>query len=138
MAFDIGGFLGDLVKGSPLGPLAIVPAVANTGVLGSGFSESMSEMPLVGGLFDDPREEDLKRNMLAAAQQYQAYRPELRDARVNATNQSLAAYQPAQRALIDMYGPMAYQDMTFADPFGAPPQNMITGGGNIAPPAGRS
>ncbi len=102
----------DEILGGPLGAIGI----------------DGSQMPIIGGMFTNPATEKAERDMRRAAAQYEAYRPELRQANVSTANQALAQYLPAQRALIDMYGPSAYQPLTFTDPFGAPPANILTRG----------
>jgi hypothetical protein len=92
-------------------------------------------LPIVGGLFENPNEQALLREYQQAADQYRAFAPVQGDARMNALGSQLAAYQPMNNMLGQMGGPQAQipMDKVFADPRGqgypgAPSARSVFGG----------
>ncbi len=89
-----------------------------------------STLPVIGGMFDDPAEEDLQRRMGEARDRFEAMRPQMADARMYGLRNQLTAFGPANRALAAMYGPQAAIDFAplgqnpmanvFADPASQP------------------
>lgn len=79
-----------------------------------GFDFSMNQLPLVGNFFDNPNEGRMTQQMHQAGLNYQAYRPELANARLNALNQQASMFRPVHAMLGQMYGPQAQMDMTQA------------------------
>lgn len=112
----------------------LTPFGAGLGIDLFGGSEGQSflnKLPVIGAFVKDPEQERLRRQMAAAGQLYDEYRPTALAANLNATNQALGAYQPVNAALDQLYGPGFGQSLQVSSPFGAtPPTSPLTPGGN--------
>jgi|GEM_PF-5081953 len=86
----------------------------------------LHNVPLVGGLFENPEEENLQQSMEQARQAYAQYRPMAEQARLNALAQTASLFQPVNRALGEMYGPGAQMSMPVQSPL---PEGMTGVGG---------
>ena len=95
------------------------------GTMGEGFFGTNVEghdIPLFGQLFEDPAEKKKLKAMRQAAAAYQQRQYEQPQYRINAGNQQLQAYQPANQLLGQMYGPEAMQNLQMQNPLpSAPP-----------------
>ena len=65
--------------------------------------------PMVG-LGQSPEEQALISQMQQTSQDYQAYRPEIAQARMQGLQQSMSLMDPYNRAMASMYGPGAMPD----------------------------
>lgn len=86
------------------------------GLLGNGIGGSMGslgldfgmhKMPVVGNFVQNPDELHKQEQLQRAGAAYNAYRPEAQQAQMNALRSTMAAYQPVNNALGQMYGPGA-------------------------------
>lgn len=80
-------------------------AMGGGGALGmAGLDIAPYKMPLVGGFFQDPNELFQKQQSHQMAKAFQAYRPELLQARMNMMRAGLSPYQGANNMLSSMMG----------------------------------
>lgn len=95
------------------------------GNLGVGFN--MSDIPVAGNLFADPREQFAQEQMQRGLENVSAYRPEAAQARMNAMRQATSVLAPVNNMLGAMYGPGAQMDLTqvYQNPMGP---GMFTAG----------
>lgn len=68
------------------------------------FNFDINQMPFIGNFFDDKGHNQNQRTWNAMAQNYQAYRPEAAQARLNALNSQMSMFAPVNAALGQMYG----------------------------------
>ncbi len=69
-----------------------------------------SNLPIVGGMFDDPAEEAHAAQMRSVAEGLGLYRGPMAQSQSNAINQSLGALAPANTMMGMMYGPQMQMD----------------------------
>ncbi len=72
-----------------------------------GMDFSLDQIPMIGQAFGSAGEEAKKRGMHGVAKSYQAYRPEVAQARMNALNNQMSMFGPVNNMLGQMYGPDA-------------------------------
>lgn len=82
---------------------------------------SPNELPIVGGLFGNPEEEALQRQMMDNAARLRQMGPQMADARMQGLRQQLGALGPANSMLAAMYGPGAAVDMAALGQSPVPP-----------------
>ena len=81
------------------------------GGLGRGLGDFfMKDLPGMAGLRRSDQEKAMVQALQQSAQDYQQYRPEIAQARMQALQQSLSLLDPYNRALEEMYGPGAAPD----------------------------
>lgn len=78
------------------------PGGGPLGMMGMDFG--MYKIPLIGRFFTNPNEVHKQTQMSKAGQAYSAMRPEMAQARMNALNSQLSAYQGANDILAAMNG----------------------------------
>lgn len=91
------------------------------------FDFGMNQLPFIGNFFDNPAEGRMTGQMHLAGQNYQAYRPEVAQARLNALNQQASMFRPVNAMLGQMYGPQAQMDMSAAAQNPMSPRMMSLG-----------
>ena len=69
-----------------------------------GLDMGLYNMPLIGGMFQNPMEQHQHEQMSKAAEAYTAYRPEYAQARMNALANQMSTMQGAQNAMNRVYG----------------------------------
>lgn len=78
------------------------------------FDFDISQMPLVGNFFDNPGHAASQKTWEQTAKAYQAYRPEIAQARMKTLNSQLSMFAPVNAALGQMYGQGAQFDTSAA------------------------
>lgn len=105
----------------------------STSSSGSSFEEGLAEIPIIGdalqalGLVDNPYTDDVMRSLGEARKQYEEYRPEALNARVENLNRAMGLLGPANNMLGKMYGTDAMSDFsTFStSPFDPMPMQSL-------------
>ncbi len=75
---------------------------------------SAHEIPLIGTLFKDPTQENLRNQMDQAASTYAAMRPELAQSQMNALGNMASMFTPYNRSMDMFYGPGSAIDFSQA------------------------
>lgn len=94
------------------------------GILGNnGGGLQLYNMPFIGGLFPNPNEQAKLQAIKQVGQNYAAYRPQMAQAYQNMIGSQLGSLQPAQNALMQMYGGKPPPGPTISNPSpgGSPP-----------------
>jgi len=74
------------------------------GDLGGGFTDGLSKVPFIGGMFESDAEKQAQARFGAVADRYRQLKPEVAQSYNNAMNQQLGAFQPANAMLGNMAG----------------------------------
>lgn len=74
---------------------------------GSALGGDLSQMPFIGGLFPNPRQAEMQRQMQQMANDYARQRLINQQQREQALRQQLALFGPAQQQMGAMYGAQA-------------------------------
>lgn len=82
----------------------------------NGGGMQLYNMPFIGGLFPNPNEQAKLQAIKQVGQNYGAYRPEMAQAYQNMIGSQLGALQPAQGALMQMYGGKPPPGPTISNP----------------------
>lgn len=93
------------------------------GIMSGSGGLNMSQIPFIGGMFPNPNEAAMQQAIQQSQNDLSAYRPQMAQAYQNLAGNQLASYQPAQGALMQMYGGSIPQGPTIANPSpgGMPP-----------------
>jgi hypothetical protein len=75
------------------------------------ITSALSSLPIIGSLFPNSDQEELRNRMLGAAQSYSAMRPAEAEARHQATQNQMGAYRGVQGVLSQMNGGRGGPDM---------------------------